>query len=116
MAGINRVVIPRVLRIPFLLCLLISSSVTLLVLVAYFTAQPVIPMFYSLAQPKQQLAAKEWLFLFPFLSFVITGLHIAIARWLYPQTRVIVQLFSWTTLAIQIMLALSLVRILVIVM
>ncbi len=115
MTSQSRLVIPRLLKVPFLLSFLISSVLTLLVLVAYFRVQPQVPLFYTLARPSQQLVAKEWLFLFPILSFAISLVHLSIARWLYPQTRVIVQLFSWMTVAIQVTLALSLIRVLVII-
>lgn len=83
----------------------------LLVLVFYFRTQPVIPLFYTLPQRAQQLAPKEWLFLFPISIAFITALHLSLVQTFSAANRLLLQLFSWTTILIQVMFALALVRI-----
>jgi len=102
---------PRFARTPFLISYLISLATMLLVLVFYFRTQPVIPLFYTLPQPAQQLAAKEWLFLFPLVITLITAFHLSLVQTFSASNRLLLQLFSWTTILIQVMFGLALVRI-----
>lgn len=87
----------------------------LLVLVFYFQTQPVIPLFYTLPQPVQQLAAKEWLFLFPLVITLITALHLSIIQTNVTYNKLLLQLFSWSTVLVQVILMLGLVRIVLII-
>lgn len=107
--------VPRYLRTPFLISILISFSLALIVLSVYFIMQPVIPFFYSLAEPNDFLAPKAWLFFFPIFSFFITFFHFTIVRALRHYEHVIQQLFVWFTIVIQILLAAALLRIIFIV-
>ena len=87
----------------------------LFALVAYFRLQPEIPLFYSLALPEQQLARKEWIFLFPLLSFAISTGHLFITHWCREYSPMLLKLLGWVTLSLQIVLAISMIRILIIV-
>lgn len=111
----SRYRLPAFLKTPVLLMFLISSCVALLVLVAYFQVQPVVPLFYTLADPTQQLAAKEWLFLFPALAFAISLLHLWLLFAYRTYTELILKLFAWTSVAILATLSLALVRIVLII-
>lgn len=102
---------PRFVRTPFLLSYLLTLGSMLLVLVFYFRTQPVVPMFYTLPQPAQQLAAKEWLFLFPLVISLITAFHLSLVQTFSNYNRLLLQLLSWTTIIIQIIFGLALVRI-----
>ena len=104
--------VPRFLRTAFLMCFLLSSVSMLAVLVAVFTIQPLVPIFYSLALPTQHLAAKEWLFLFPVISFVIAFLHLSIVNSFRGYNQLIIELFAWMTVGIETILLLALLRIL----
>ncbi len=50
----------------------LSTCIIILTGVGYFfLLQPQIPMFYSLARVEDQMANKEWIFLFPALALLI---------------------------------------------
>lgn len=106
---------PRFIRTPFLISYLCTLSLSLLVLVAYFRIQPQVPLFYSLARPAEHLASKEWLFLIPAISGAISFIHLILINIFHEYDRLLIQLFSWTTVAVQIVLSLALIRILVII-
>jgi hypothetical protein len=107
-----RVRLPRHLKTPVLISFLISSIIALLVLVLYFSLQPVVPLFYSLAQPADYLVPKMWLIVFPIISFAITLVHLASLNSLRMYETIIQKLYIWMTVAIQCLLLLALVRIL----
>lgn len=106
---------PYFIRTPFLLCYLLTLSSYLLVLVFYFRLQPVVPLFYSLAQDSQQLAHKNWIFLFPAMLTGITLGHLSLAHAFRTYDRLLLQLFSWTTLAVEVILMAAIIRIIAIV-
>ncbi|HEX7017499.1 MAG TPA: hypothetical protein VF209_01150, partial [Patescibacteria group bacterium] len=70
---------------------------------------------YTMAQAETQLIRKEWLFLFPILSFLMTAGHMAILAKLLDHEKVLVTLFTWSTLVVQILLLMAFFRILVII-
>ncbi len=106
---------PRFVRTPFLISYLCTFSLSLGVLVSYFRIQPSIPLFYSLARPAEHLASKEWLFLIPALSGAISFIHLMVINIFHEYDRMLIVLFSWTTVAIQVILSLALLRILFII-
>lgn len=107
--------LPKSLSRPVMLSLLISCSLTLLALTSYLNIQPVIPLFYSLARSSQFLATKQWLFLFPIGSFLMTVTHWLILRFMASLEKVILKIFIWTTIALQIILSLAMIRIILLV-
>lgn len=106
---------PKFVRVPITLSYIITLSVLLTVLVAYFRIQPEIPLFYSLARPAEQMAPKIWIFFFPLILAVLTLFHLALIYRYLDYEKLLLQLFAWTTLVMNILLALALVRVLVIV-
>lgn len=110
-----RLQLPRYVKTPALICLLVSSIITLLVLVNFFTLQPVVPLFYSLAQPQDYLTPKIWLTVFPLTSFLITFIHLALLKSIQNYEKIIQQLYVWLTVVIQLLLLLALIRILTII-
>src|SRR5687768_781612 len=106
---------PRFVRTPFLISYLCTFSLSLMVLVSYFQVQPQVPLFYSLARPAQHLAAKEWLFLIPALSGAISFIHLLLINTFHEYDRTLITLFSWTTVAVQVVLSLALLRVLLII-
>lgn len=106
---------PRSLKVPLLLMILSSLIISLTSLVVYFRLQPVIPLFYTLIQTENQLAAKEWLFLFPILSALITLIHVVILSRLLNYEQVVIQLFTWMSVVMQALLLIAFFRILVII-
>gem|GEM_PF-426688 len=106
---------PRFVRNPFLISYLCTFSLTLLVLVMYFKVQPQVPLFYSLARPAEQLAAKEWLFIIPAISGTISFTHLLLINSFLEYDRMILKLFSWSTVGLQVIITLGLLRILFII-
>jgi hypothetical protein len=104
-------VIPKLIKTPFLIVYLFTLMSALTTLTFYFRSQPVVPIFYSLAEPTQHLAAKEWLFLFPFISIMISFIHTALIRVLGKSELLLLKLFAWTTVVIQTVFLLALLRI-----
>lgn len=103
--------LPKYLKAPFQLSFLISSANALFLLISFFRLQPVVPIFYSLATANDFLAEKQWLILFPVLSFSITIGHLFLIRMLYRHEKIIPILFAWCTIAIQVILLFELMRI-----
>ncbi|MDH5533119.1 MAG: hypothetical protein OEX81_01690 [Candidatus Pacebacteria bacterium] len=103
--------IPKVIKTPFLLIYLSTLVSALVTLVFYFGTQPVIPIFYSLPEAAQHLAAKEWLFIFPGFSFLISIFHTGLIKPIMKSDKLLLLLFAWTTVVIQVVLLLALIRI-----
>lgn len=106
---------PRHLRRPFLISFLLSALGTLFTLVVYFPLQPVVPLFYSLARPEQHLVAKEWIFLLPAISWVISLGHLSLAKLMRNADLILIKMFVWTTVVMQVVLTIALLRIILIV-
>lgn len=93
----------------------ISLALLILTLITLIRVQPEVPIFYSLALPSQQLAQKYWLLLFPTISIVISVLHLLIIKTMNHLDELVLELFAWVTVAIQVLLSLSLLRIIIII-
>jgi hypothetical protein len=109
-----RLALPRFLKTPVLTSWLVSAVVLLLVLGSLFAVPPQVPLLYSLALPSQQLAAREWLFLFPALSILMSLGHSFLLTKLYAQAsldELMLRIFAWTSVAWQGILGLALLRI-----
>ena len=104
------------LKKPFLLSLLISFILSLGVLVLFFSMQPQVPLFYSLAQPEDFLADKIWLVLFPAFSIFMTVVHFFVIRFLDHHERIVPILFAWATVVVQVIFAIAFIRIIFIIM
>lgn len=98
-------------RTPLLLNWLVTFVSILGLLTVYFVLQPEVPLFYSLAQPQDYLVQKEWLFVIPALSFSLNVLHTSLLKVLAHYEQVLTDIFIWTGLAIQVLLASALLRI-----
>ena len=107
--------LPKNLSRPMMLSLLISCSLTLLALTSYLNIQPIIPLFYSLARSNQFLVNKEWIFLFPIFSFFITVVHLLIMKLMTNLESVVLRIFAWVTITMQIILCLAMIRIILLV-
>jgi hypothetical protein len=103
--------IPQSVKTPFLIIYLSTLISALVTLTFYFRTQPVIPIFYSLAEPIQHLAAKEWLFIFPVISLLISAIHTGLMKIMDKSEQLLLTLFAWTTVVIQMILLLALLRI-----
>lgn len=90
---------------------LISFSTILGLLAVYFVLQPEVPLFYSAGQPEAYLARKEWLFVFPSLSFGINIIHVGWLQYLRQYKKVLADIFAWTTVSLQLLISIGLIRI-----
>jgi hypothetical protein len=107
--------LPKYLSRPVMLSLLISCTLALISLTSYLNIQPVIPLLYSLARPSQYLVSKEWIFLFPIFSFLITVTHLLIVKMLSNLETVVLKIFIWVTITLQIFLSIAMIRIILLV-
>lgn len=107
--------LPLEARVPFRLSLLITIFMFGAGLFIYPKLQPVIPLFYSLSQPQQQLTNKEWIFLLPGLALMIIGVHYFLTQAFSKTQPLLIKLFSWTTLFIEILILMAFLRIILIV-
>ncbi|MBP7768565.1 hypothetical protein KA082_01895 [Candidatus Woesebacteria bacterium] len=99
---------------PLITSVAVTGFITVLCTIFYFFTQPVIPLFYSLARNDQALTTKEWIFLFPIISLVITLLHSLLLSFFKDLDALVLRLFAWMTVVMQFFLILALVRIIVI--
>lgn len=107
--------IPRYLKTPFLVSFLTTTAMLLAMVVFFSRIQPQVPLFYSLARTSQHLTSKNWLFLLPALSLLISLSHFIIAKMIRHRDQLLMKLFAWTTVGIQLVLGLALFRILIII-
>lgn len=102
----------RTLRLAVIISLVMSAVAG----VAYPFLQPVVPLFYSVSQPEQQLAHKLWIFLLPALAWLITFFHFILLKNLKELSGTIEKLFCWTTVGVVFILGMLLVRIIFLVL
>lgn len=107
--------IPKELKTPLGVIYLITLISALTSLSTYFRLQPVIPLFYTLPTPAQQLVAKEWIFIFPGVLLSISFLHSVISYKIQKEHALLLQLFAWTTVGIVFAFLISQIRILLLV-
>ena len=103
-------------KIPLLLAILLTLVISFLAVTFLFKIQPVIPLLYTLAQPSQQLVSKEWLLIFPATSFLINFFHLIIIGSMKSFKTVLLQIFAWSTILLQLLLLLAMTRIIIIVL
>jgi hypothetical protein len=107
-------VLPLTLRTPTNISWLLFLFFLVTSIIFYFIFQPEIPLFYTLANKQAQLVPKIYVFLFPTISFVINITHFFILKSLQKFSTVLLRLFAGTTIALQILLGLALIRIILI--
>lgn len=108
--------VPLHIKTQFFVSNLITGILFLVVASLYFKLQPQVPLFYSLGNKYDQLVPKIWLALYPALSLTIGLVHFLIISLINIKLdKVVTTLFAWATIIIQVLLALSLFRILFII-
>lgn len=107
--------IPQKFRIPILISILVTFITSFSAATFYFTVQPVIPLMYTLALPEQQLVDKQWLMIFPALSFAINFFNLLTLNIMKKYKKVLLQIFAWTTVLLQILLLIAMIRIIIII-
>ena len=106
--------ISSVVKLPLQISVAVTGLITISTTTFYFFAQPVLPIFYSLARPDQALVEKEWIFLFPALSLLITLTHIVCSSLFGSLNKLVLRLFAWMTVILQFCLALIVIRLIII--
>ncbi|NCO12397.1 MAG: hypothetical protein COZ34_02825 [Candidatus Pacebacteria bacterium CG_4_10_14_3_um_filter_34_15] len=110
----NIPVVPKSIKKSVLVSWIAMFVIALVSTIYYFIAQPELPIFYSLAQRKDQIVQKEYLFLFPTISLLMNLLHFQIIKVLKKYSSLMLKLFVFTTAFLQIIFLLSLLRIVMI--
>jgi uncharacterized membrane protein len=96
---------------PLRFSIVINLVIFGLSLIFYPRLQPEIPLFYSLADANDQLVNKQWLFLLPSLSLAINIIHLILIRVLKKLDDLILALFAWSTVILEVVLLLIVLRI-----
>lgn len=107
--------LPTSVRTPFLLSYLFAATTSFLAFGYYTQLPPVVPLLYTLAEPAAQLVTKEWVFLFPALALTMSLFHTFIVQGLHEHGRVMARLFALSTVVVQLLLMVSIIRIILIV-
>lgn len=98
-----------------LVAIVFTGIITLISSIFYFLSQPVIPLMYSLPRPEQSLVPKIWIFLFPVISLTISVLHIFLIGKFKNLDELILKMFAWSTVFLQLILGAILIRMIVII-
>jgi hypothetical protein len=105
------IITPEVVKKPLYLSFLATLLIIIISGVYYVFSQPEIPLLYTLARPNQALVSKEWLFLLPSISFVLSVLHVFIIHWLRELEPILLSTFVGAGLLLQVVLLADIVRI-----
>ncbi|PIR59454.1 MAG: hypothetical protein COU69_00085 [Candidatus Pacebacteria bacterium CG10_big_fil_rev_8_21_14_0_10_56_10] len=108
-------IVPQPVKVPFLISFLEALVAALVFASVFLQLQPVVPLFYSLAQAAGQLVPKIWLGLLPTLSITISISHLIITHAMRHYDQILLRLFAWTTVVVQTLLLATLLRIILIV-
>lgn len=103
------------LKSPLFLSIALTGATIITLIFSFFSAQPQIPLFYSLAQANQQLVSKNWLFLFAALSLFITTFHFLLIALFKQLDLLLLKLFAWTTVLVLTLLLMALLRIIIVI-
>lgn len=107
--------IPKFLRTPLLISILVTFITSFISVSYLLSIQPVIPLMYTLADSNQQLVAKQWLLIFPSASFIINFCHMMTLNLMKKYRKVLLQIFAWSTVLLQFLLLLAMIRIITLV-
>ena len=108
--GVRLKLAPKYIATPIKISLFITLFLLLLTGVILTFIQPVIPLFYSLPNPNEQLVNKSWLLLLPALSFLINLIHLGLLKIFPTVDQLMVKLFAWSGLILQIILTIITLR------
>ena len=103
--------LPARVNQPFMVAFFISALIAIISIIGFLILQPEVPLWYSLPRLTQHLAPKVWLFLFPVISILLNVIHFSLMRFFQTYEAVLLSLFAWTTVVLQLLLGLALVRI-----
>ena len=100
---------PRFVLTPIKISLAINLIILLITLGAQFFIQPVVPLFFSLPSGANHLVSKGWLLLLPLLSALINLFHLGGIK-LFALHQLMIKLYIWAGLILQVILLLITVR------
>ncbi|MCB9813000.1 MAG: hypothetical protein H6772_01205 [Pseudomonadales bacterium] len=106
--------VPEIAKKPIYLSWIVALSISLISVIFYFISQPQLPIFYSLATKRDQLAPKEFIFVFPVVSLWMNASHLFVIKILKNYSLLMLKLFAITTAFLQIIFLISLLRIILI--
>ncbi len=101
---------PEYVQTPIRLSILTTFIILVIVLISLSLIQPVVPLFYSLSEPEQQLADKHWLLLLPALSLMFNFIHLGIIKLNIQIDQLVIKLYAWAGLVMQAILLLITLR------
>lgn len=107
--------LPDGVQLPFILIQVLAIISCVVAVIGYFFAPPQIPLFYSLAQPTQQLVAKELIFTLPGIAVLFAFSNSLLILRLKKYDVLLIRLFAWITIVFVFILLFALIRILYIV-
>lgn len=108
--GIEDETLARSVRGVLLTSCVATGIITLCATLFYFISQPVIPLLYSLPRAEQALVPKLWIFALPAASLTITVVHTILISKFRDLDELILKMFAWVTVFLQILLIALLVR------
>lgn len=100
--------------LPFILAFAAAALIIIETVFSYGRLQPVIPMFYSLTRPEEQLVPKQWTLVFPVFALAILFIHIPIQSYLQKKDSFDAGLFSWAATISEVLLVIAYTRILMV--
>jgi hypothetical protein len=101
---------PQYTQQPLQLSLIVNLFILFFVLISLNLTQPEIPLFHSLPEAEQQLVPKIWLLLLPGLSLLINIIHIGIVNLTKHIDSLMIKLYAWGGLVLQVLLLLVTLR------
>lgn len=90
-----RLFLPKDVRVPFFISLFFATVCALFTLMLYTRIQPQVPLFYSLAEQENQLAARHWLLLLPAMAGISVLTHFIGIQFFLKQDHFIIKMISW---------------------
>lgn len=107
--------IPKYLKAPLLFSFLFFFILALTATALYFSLQPEIPLFFTTATPQETLAPKEWIFIFPALSLAMAILNGGAMRLCRHTDPILLKIFGWVSVVVELILLIAMIRIIVLV-
>jgi hypothetical protein len=100
---------PRYVTTPLKLSIAANIVILIIVIGAQPLIQPVVPLFHSLPPGSSQLVPKSFLFLLPAISLLINVIHIGAINFL-KMSELVIKLYAWGDLILQIILLMTTLR------
>lgn len=103
--------LPSSARAPLGLGFLVWLGMLTLTVGFSIVAQPEIPLFYTLARPDQQIVDVKWLYILPATSLLFNFLNYGFIVLAKEIDQLLISLFAWSALCLQVIIGLAVARI-----